>query len=347
MNRFKHYTYLCIGILIAGGASCSPKPPQTEKFKYSESRHLLGTIVKVDACYDLEQKDKIDAAYQKVWERIEDIHWRMSVFDDKSDVMRINNSYPDTVEVGADTYQLIQDSIHFSKVTHGVFEITVYPLIQLWKESEKKNAIPSREQIRAVQKVLGGANIDLMPNNQVRLLNKDAKIDLNSIAEGYAADEAGRILKEHGFQDYLVDAGGDLMAGGLNCEGNSWRIGIRDPRDSTKLIDLVAVTDASVTTSGNYEHYYEIQGQKWSHIMNPITGYPQTEVASATVIAPNAKVSDVLSTALCILSGENGIALIDSLGEGYASIVLIPQENGRMAQFVSSAYRQYKIKRER
>ena len=345
-GRSSKHKILSLILILLFGESCTPKSAPVNLNKYSESRPLLGTIVKVDICYREPQKEKIEVAFQKVWERIEDIHWRMSVFDEKSDVMRVNNSYPQAVTVGEDTDQLIRDSLFYSKVTLGVFDITVYPLIKLWKDGEQKKMIPSPAEIQAVKKVLGGKNIELLPNHRVRLLNQGTKIDLNSIAEEYAADEAGRILKEHGFNDFLVDAGGDLMAGGFNCEGTSWRIGIRDPQNPSQFIDVVEVSDMAVTTSGHYEHYYEINGQKWSHIINPISGYPQMEVASATVIAPTAKVSDVLSTVLCILSPEKGTSLIDSLGEGYASIVLTPGLDGQLLKYTSRDYKRYKSNRD-
>ncbi len=330
---------LCFLILWTG---CSTKPAQPPLGKYTESRFLLGAIVKVDVCYDEGSRGRLRDAYEEVWKRIEDIHWRMSVFDEKSDVMRVNNSYPETVEVGKDTYELIKDSFNFFKVTAGVFDITVYPLIKLWKDAEKRESIPSPQEIQTVKGFLGARHVELLPENRVRLLNSHTKIDLNSIAEGYAADEAARILRTRGYHDFLVDAGGDLFASGHNCEGKPWGIGIRNPQDPTQLIAVVNVVDQAVTTSGNYEHYYEIQGQKWSHIMNPITGFPQMEVSSATVIAPITKDSDVLSTALCILNGPRGISLIDSLGRGYASYVLIKDSAGHYKEYMSKNFLQYR-----
>ena len=133
--------------------------------------------------------------------------------------------------------------------------------------------------------------------------------------------------------------------GGVNCDGEFWRIGIRDPRDRSKLIDIIAVTDMAVVTSGDYEQYYEIQGQQWSHIINPITGYPQKGVISATVIASSAIEADALATALCVLGGNLGTAHVNMLQGPYASFIISGSSSDCIEKFTSQEYEKFRYKK--
>jgi len=306
---------------------------------------LMGTIVQLDVCRGEEDALKTEEAYKDAWERLEDISWRMNVLDERSDVAKVNNSNLAPVSIKADTYHVLKESIYFFYATRGTFDITVWPLIQLWRESEMKNIFPTREQIKTVQEAVGLGNIQLLANNRVKLLNSETKIDLGGIAKGYAIDEAARIFREHGITRFYIDAGGDVYVGGHNCRGEPWRIGIRDPRDKSKIIDVVSVVDSAVTTSGNYEQYYEIQNERWSHIINPVTGYPQRDVVSATVIAPKAIEADALATAVCVLGGGPGIEYIDTLREQYASLVIVKQGAGRIEKFASQEYKKFQYKK--
>ena len=143
----------------------------------------------------------------------------------------------------------------------------------------------------------------------------------------------------------MIDAGGDIYVGGRNCENKLWRIGVRDPRDKTKIIDVLELTDSAITTSGDYEQYHEVVGKQWSHIMNPLTGYPQEKVSSATVIAPKASWADALSTALCVLGPQEGIALIEKRGEDFAGLIMIKESKNQIKTYASKQYQQMQIKK--
>jgi len=313
---------ILIGLMILAINGCSPHASGKRSQKYTDSRYLMGTVVGIEVCFDKEKEIDLKSAAAELWERLEEINWRMNVFDEKSDVVKVNNSYQSPVLIGADTYRVIADSIHFNKLTHGAFDITVWPLIKFWKRSAKQNTLPTEAEIQEVKKALGSDKIALLSDHHVEVLHPETKIDLGGIAGGYAVDEAVRILREHGFLDFLIDEGGDLFLSGKNCEGKPWRIGIRHPRDPQEMMEVLELSNQAVTTSGDYEQLYEIQNQHWSHIMNPLTGYPPKSVVSATVIAPTTEEADALATALCVLSPRGGVDLIDSLGEGFACLLI-------------------------
>ena len=350
MNLATKKTFVIFSVVVMAG-SCPTVAAAAEK--YSESRPLFGTIVKIDACYEKQEEPKALTGIKKAWERLDEIQWRMNIYDERSDITKINNSNQKAVTIGADTYQLLKDSTFFTNLTKGAFDITVYPFIQLWKKAEETNALPSKEDLEHAKSAVGSANIEFLDENHVRLLNRETAIDINGIASGYGADEAARILRENDLHDFLIDTGGELFASGRNCKEESWRIGVSDPRlpageagKPTELIDVIELNDMGVSTSGNYEKYYEIQGQRWSHIINPMTGYPQMEVTSATVIAPTATQADVLSTALCVLGAEKGIALIESLGSHFAALVFEQDGDDKLVTHQSANYEQFRSKKQ-
>ncbi|VAX35472.1 FAD:protein FMN transferase [hydrothermal vent metagenome] len=330
--------YLLLILLFTTG--CAQAPQQTNN-KYHETRMLMGTIVNIDVCRNEHEQEDIQKSYQRVWERLEEISWRMNVFDEKSEVTQINNSNGNTVSIQEDTYYVLQRSMEFFKQTSGAFDITVWPLIKLWKQAAKNNRFPSQEELINVKKGIGLDKVELLEGNQVRLKNKETKVDLGGIAKGYAVDEAARIFREEGIDNFFIDAGGDIYVGGMNCRGQLWRIGVRDPRDKSKIFNVVEVSNAAVTTSGNYEQYYDIQGERFSHIIDPITGYPQKEVVSATVIAPDALNADSLSTALAVLGAMRGTKLINTFDYSHASIIMIKQDDGTIKNFKSNFYGNY------
>ncbi len=335
----KEIIFFILFVMLVG---CSAKPWEKAAHKYEQSASLMNTTVTIDVCAQASQEQNLDAAFKEAWDRLADIGWRMNVFDEKSDVAKVNNSFGCPVAIGQDTYAVIKMAMEYNRLTDGAFDITVWPLISLWKSGEKTNTLPSHVEIMRTKKFLGPAVVQFLPDHQLTLVNEVVKIDLGGIAAGYAVDETVDILRRHGFTDFLIDLGGDMYAGGHNCQGKLWKIGIKDPRDITKIFDVVFLSNAAVTTSGDYEKFYEIKGQRWSHIFNPLTGYPQKGVTSATVIAPTTIAADALATALCVLGRERGQRLIDHLGEGYAALIIDSPDGKAITPRVSAAYHSFK-----
>ncbi|MBF0387393.1 MAG: FAD:protein FMN transferase [Candidatus Omnitrophica bacterium] len=328
-------------LLLAAGGCSRPGPAPLKKF--TRTGEFFSSSVRLDVCYADGQEEALRQAVDEIWARLADIHWRLSVYDPQSDLNRINRSYPDPVTVGADTWLLIKDAVYYNQASLGEFDITIYPLLKLWKDGEKKNVLPTSEQIRLAQGAIGPDKFELLPRNQVRLLNPRTKLSINSIADGFAGDEAARILRAHGLANFLTDTTGELYAGGKNCGGQPWRVGVKDPQDpaGARLVDVLALENTSVTTSGNYEHFYLIGDKRYSHIISPKTGFPRNEIVSVTIIAPSTEFSDFWSTALCLLDPVKGLALIDDLGDGYAGMVLVDDGQGRLLKKASRNYSRY------
>ncbi len=345
MNKAFWAGTLCCLFLAGCGLPAGRQGRAAPLKKFSESRAMFGSVARLDVCYAPGQERALEETVAGIWTRFEDIHARLSVYDSASDLNRVNHSFPDAVAVGADTWALINDAVYYNRLSGGEFDITVYPLLRLWKDSEQNGVLPTAEQIRALRPLMGTDNFELLEDNRVRVLNPGTQLTIDSIADGYAGDEAARILRARGFVHFLVDTTGELYAGGHSCEGRPWHLGVKDPRDpfGGRMVDVLALRDMAVTTSGNYEHFYTIGGKRYSHVISPKTGFPREDIVSATVIAPNTEISDFLSTALCLIDPQKRIGLIDGLGEGYAGMVLVEEGDGRLIPHASRRYRGYVV----
>ncbi|MBU0468282.1 MAG: FAD:protein FMN transferase [Candidatus Omnitrophica bacterium] len=308
----------------------------------SEARLLMDTIVRFDLCDDGHTKQQTKNAFDEAWNRFKDLENKLNVYDKKSEVSKINDSHPEQVLISNDTYGLIESAIDYHDKTNGAFNICVGPLIRMWKEANKNNMIPSELDYLKIKDAIDIKNISLIEGDRAVLKDEFAKIDLGGIAKGYAVDEAVKIFKQHGFTSFLIDAGGDVYASGFNCVGKPWRIGIRDPFNRSNIIDVVALTDSAVTTSGNYERFYQIDDNKYSHIFDPHNLMPQKNVLSATVIAPTAQEADVFSTALCVLGEDEGLKIIERYDNKHAAFMIISSDKGTLEKRLSKHYKKFR-----
>jgi len=155
----------------------------------------------------------------------------------------------------------------------------------------------------------------VLEGNWVRFKEKGMQIDLGGIAKGYAVDKAIEVLKKNGVRQALVNAGGDLYALGKTSQGEKWGIGIQHPRQEGNIFAVIKVKDGAVATSGDYQRYFMLEGKRFAHIVNPMTGWTVQDVPmSVTIIAPDAVSADALATGVFVLGPEEGMKLIEGLG---------------------------------
>ncbi len=332
MNALSRVVLALIIILLIG---CSAS--ETAKKEYRESGVFFDSFVTIRCLYDRDKN--IITISDKCWERLEEIHLCMNSRSPSGDVADINRVGISSVQVDEDLYYVLRKSLELSKITRGAFDVTVLPLIELWKGYAAKNIIPSEEKIAEVRKKTGYAFIESGPGNTVYFKSKESKIDLGGIAKGYALDEIAGILRGYGINDFLIEAGGDMRCGGLNTGGEPWKVGIRDPEDKHSIIGAVYLNEKAVATSGDYERFFVIEGKKFAHIIDPRSGYPQKGVVSATVIAPTALEADALSTALCVMGGKEGTELINTIPE--AECVIFEKEEDENKKFYSAGFHEF------
>ena len=291
----------------------------------------MGTFVQITLT---QQKDKLVDETAKKMQSLEN---ELSVFKKGSEIKEINLSGKDKpVKVSKDVCEVIEKSLYYSKLTDGAFDITVSPLLKLWKfEGGKLKEIPSEEKINKALESVGWENIILTPERPARPditsgqaggevgFKKDGmSINLGGIAKGYIVDKAVAYLKKKGIKSALINAGGDVYCFGKKDNGEPWSIGIQHPRKKKEIIGTLTLTDKATATSGDYEKFFILQGKRFSHIIDPQTGYPvDNHIAQVTIVADTCVEADALATALMIMGKEKGLELIGKLPNTEAVII--------------------------
>jgi thiamine biosynthesis lipoprotein len=233
----------------------------------------------------------------------------LSRFDPESDISRINAAtVGEAVSVSPETIAVLQKAAEVSRLSGGAFDVTVGPLIKLWKAAGKAGRMPADEDLAAARALVSHDAIEINAEANTVVKKIDGlSVNLGALAKGYGADRAAKVMRAGDAEAGFVDAGGDGFFFGLNGSGKPWRVGIRDPRPDrkTELTDVVGISDMAVVTSGDYERFVIIDGKRLSHIIDPRTGMSADGPDSVTVIAADAITADAWATALSVL-GEKG-----------------------------------------
>jgi len=279
--------------------------------RVTESEFLLNTIVDVTII----SKDNTDRAMHTAFGAIRNVENLMSSYKYDSEIALVNkNAGKSYVKVSPETYKLIKKSIEFSIMTDGVFDISIAPIVDLWGFSQQERHIPSENELKKTLSLVGYKHISLNEkNNSVYLQKEGMKIDLGAIAVGYAVDKAINALKENGINKALINAGGEIYALGSPKKNKTWKIGIQHPRQKGDLLGSIDIKDNAISTSGDYENYFEENGKRYCHILNPKTGMPVDKIMSVTVIADKTTDADALSTALMLINPNEAIKLVEHL----------------------------------
>lgn len=226
------------------------------------------------------------------------------------------------VKVSRDLFLVLQRAQQVSAASAGAFDITVSPLVRLWREARKAKRLPAEADIQAARRFVGWNFMSLDPLGlRVRLAKPGMRLDLGGIAKGYAADEALVVLGKHGIQRALIELGGDIRLGEAPPNAKGWvvRVTVADRRQGERFEDL-ELANCGVSTSGDTEQFFESGGKRYSHVVDPRTGWALTSRRQATVIAPDAFTSDPLSTALTVAQGRDQKRLLASFPQAKAMI---------------------------
>ncbi|WP_342773464.1 FAD:protein FMN transferase [Aliishimia ponticola] len=282
----------------------------TSLFKLSGM--TMGTtynVVAVDVPSDIKET-QVQAAIDTA---LAQVNRQMSNWDASSEISRFNaanGSAP--MEISPELAEVMHaaETVHIA--SEGRFDTTMGPLIELWGfGAPGARELPADAQIEQAQARSGHGNTLKVGSRQLQKTQDDAQVYLSAIGKGFGADHVGRAIEKLGITDYMVEIGGDLYASGRNAEGQPWRIGVETPEAHTRgVLDVVGVSGVGLASSGDYRNYFEVDGQRFSHVIDPATGRPIThKTASATVVAPNAMLADAWATAMLILGRERGMEI--------------------------------------
>ncbi|UUV22522.1 FAD:protein FMN transferase [Paenimyroides aestuarii] len=255
---------------------------------------------------------QIDLAVSEI-QRIEKL---LTTFSNESVTFEINeNAGIKPVKVPQEVFDLISRCQTISKITQGAFDISYGGIDKrFWNFDLKMTELPNANDAKKAVSLINYQNILLNPADKtVFLKQKGMRIGFGGIGKGYAAEQAKKVLIKAGIKSGIVNAAGDLTTWGFQENGEPWTIGIADPNKKEALFSSFKITNTSVATSGNYEKYVVIAGKRYSHTINPKTGFPVSGIKSVTIIAENAEIADALATPVTVLGIEIGLDFINQL----------------------------------
>ncbi|MFA5630784.1 MAG: FAD:protein FMN transferase [Porticoccaceae bacterium] len=295
-----------IAVLALLAASCSSQNEEPHFF----GGQIMGTTYQVTVIADgAPLPDDLDGSIRAV---LEDIDGKMSTYKPESELSRLNRAPLDEpLGVSPELMDVLALAMDIHLDSEGAFDPSVGPLVDLWGfgPSVHEDRVPSPEEIAGHIASLGFATLELARESLTVTKRKDISIDLSAIAKGYAADKVGELLRARGLTRYMVEVGGEMALSGLNSRGTAWRIAVERPVAGMREVqDVVLISDAGLATSGDYRNYFEKNGKRYSHTIDPRTGYPiDHTLASITVVASSSALADALATALMVKGEEEAL----------------------------------------
>jgi thiamine biosynthesis lipoprotein len=276
----------------------------------------------------------VDSSIEHGWEmmrnsisEIERIEAMISSWSDKSQTYEVNaNAGISPVQVDKELYDLIERSLAISKLTHGAFDITFSGLGGLYTFDGKSYELPNETQLSEALQHVGYQHIELLPDHKVFINSEGVKMGFGAIGKGFAADKTKQLMIDSGVSAGVINASGDLTVWGKQADGQPWKVGIANPKDRKEILFWLPIENQSVATSGNYEKYFIHDETKYSHIINPVTGYPISGIMSVTIISQSAELSDALATSVFVMGVNDGMEMIERM-EGVSCIIIVDLEN--------------------
>jgi thiamine biosynthesis lipoprotein len=310
--HLKKVCLLLICFVFLTFTACSQAKP------LKESRFLLDTLVEI-TIYDKNSQDVMSELFDK----IQAFENKFSKYAEDSEISQINNNAGTYVNVSEDTFELIEQSLYFSEISDGLFDISIGPLVDLWGINQENPRVPTQREIDLAKEKIGYRNISLNRENMSVSVAEGMSLDTGAIAKGFITDRLVSVLRERKIESALLNLGGNLYLYGTKPDGSDWTIGIRDPFGlQGDYMATVSLKDTSIVTSGIYERYFEADGKRYHHILNPKTGYPEdNELASVSIISPSSTMCDGLSTTCFLLGLGKGMELIESLENAEAIMI--------------------------
>ncbi len=285
-------------------------------------------------------KEKIDS-------RLLEINRSMSTYLPDSEISRFNalSSTKEKFNISQDFFNVLKVAEKLYKLTGGAWDGTVKPLVNLWGfgSSEAKHKIPDSDKIRHLLSDIGFNHIEVLENRYLRKRNAAISLDFASIAKGYAVDQLAGLIRKNGVENFLVEIGGEVFASGFRKDGRYWKVGINRPRKEApynQVYKAISLHGKALATSGDYRNYFEVNNKRYSHIIDPRTGYPVGNgVVSVSILADACTFADGLATAVMVMGHETGIELVDRL-DGVECLIVV-EKNGQLEDYYSKGFKAF------
>ena len=296
------------------------------EYKVSRTRLAMGTYVSVTAIHA--SRDEAENAIGLAFHEMDRLSSVLSRYDGSSPVSDLNANGK-LAGAPQEVLELVARSIYYNRQTNGAFDITVGPLVDLYKESFKAGSKPSDSEVEAALQRVGGEHLRF-ENGSIRFDRDNMGITLDGIAKGYIVDRASELLAGKGISNHLINAGGDIRTSGSAAKGKPWTVAIQDPAKEKQYPDVIRMTSGAIATSGNYEVYYDKE-KMFHHIVDSRTGHSPELSASVTVKATTVMDADALSTSVFVMQPTNGVNFIN--GQPGCECLVVGN-NGRVSKSV-------------
>jgi len=304
MKRAGRFFLFFLGAIFFLPGACSSQKSQ----EIRRVRLMMGTEVEIIA--QGKNQNQLEQAVEKGFKEIKRLEQKLSRFQNHSLVSQINlQAGKSPVPVDEEVFYLLKTAKEICQESGGAFDPTILPALELWKFNQKNPQPPSSAEIKKRLKLVGCENLILDEEKKTAYLVKPGMaIDLGGIAKGYASDRVVKVLEENRVEAGIVNVGGDLRVFGAG--GKGFAIGIRHPSKKNQIIAKIYLKDSAIATSGDYERYFIFQGERYSHILDPRSGYPARGERSVSVLAEKGILADAWATALFVLGSEKGMELV-------------------------------------
>ncbi len=292
-----------------------------------------------------EATERLNGLKEKIDRRLDAINQVFSTYIKDSEISRFNalKAAGQKFPVSDDFMQVMRVAGKIHQLSEGAWDGTVNPLVDLWGfgPTQRQPQKPPAAEIKARAQKIGFDRIRIVqPNFLVKIL-ATVTLDLNSIAKGFAVDRISELVAAAGFENYLVEIGGEVYAAGVRADGKHWRVGINRPQKEAAFNEVykaVPIADRAFATSGDYRNFFEIDGVRYSHVIDPRSGYPVSSgVVSVSVIADNCILADGLATAIMVMGAEKGLQLVNRL-ENVECVIVVETPDGRLVDFYSAGF---------
>ena len=322
-------------ILILLPCRLSGRDPLLKRYEFSLPR--MGTIFRIEL-YSPDDATASKAA-EAAFARAEELEQIMSDYREDSELMRLSREGASApFPVSNDLYDVLAKSIRISELSHGAFDVTVGPLVELWRKARTTRRFPDASELAKAKALVNYRNIELDAERRTVFLKRAGmKLDLGAIGKGYAADQMLALLQSRGIRQAMVVAGGEVALGAPPPGEAGWRVAIDTPDTGTGNPPCtILLHDAAVSTSGDSKQFVEVNGRRYSHVIDPSTGVALEGLASTTVIAKDAATTDALGTALSVMPVQGGIHLAQSL-PGVA-VYMVRQDGSGWKRYASRGF---------
>jgi thiamine biosynthesis lipoprotein len=289
---------------------------------------------------------EVNGLKEKIDRRLDEINRVFSTYIKDSEISRFNawSGAGEKFRVSADFIKVMRVGRKIYQLSEGAWDGTVNPLVDLWGfgPTRREIRVPPAGDIHALLPEVGFDHIEIKePDFLVKNL-ASVTLDLNSIAKGFAVDQIARLISEAGFKNYLVEIGGEVYAAGVRRDGGKWRVGINMPRKGAAfnaVYKVVSISNQAFATSGDYRNFIEINGVRYSHVIDPRTGYPVSNgVVSVSIVAADCTLADGLATAVMVMGKQKGIELINRL-PNVECFIVVQKPEGSLVDYCSTGFK--------